>query len=125
MSRIFVAYKGTFLAFPTSNGEWKTLTNLFEDIETSQTYEAMFEKINNIEELVRQYKDVTIQIPQEKIMKDITNKMKLSAANILVIWVLYLYKLIKNDMICMDDNNGYFMSNTDDMGQETWHQLII
>ena len=125
MSRIFVAYKGTFLAFPTSNGEWKTLTNLFEDIETSQTYEAMFEKINNIEELVRQYKDVTIQIPQEKIMKDITDKMKLSAANILVIWVLYLYKLIKNDMICMDDNNGYFMSNTDDMGQETWHQLII
>ena len=125
MSRIFVAYKGTFLAFPTTNGEWKTLTNLFEDIETSQTYEAMFEKINNIEELVRQYKDVTIQIPQEKIMKDITDKMKLSAANILVIWVLYLYKLIKNDMICMDDNNGYFMSNTDDMGQETWHQLMI
>jgi len=125
MSRIFVAYKGTFLAFPTSNGEWKTLTNLFEDIETSQTYEAMFEKINNIEELVRQYKDVTIQTPQEKIMKDITDKMKLSAANILVIWVLYLYKLIKNDMICMDDNNGYFISNTDDMGQETWHQLMI
>jgi hypothetical protein len=125
MSRIFVAYKGTFLAFPTSNGEWRTLTNLFEDIETSQTYDVMFEKINKIEELVRQYKDVTIQITQEKIMKDITDKMKLSASNIMVIWVLYLYKLIKNDLICMDDNNGYFMSNIDDMGQETWQQLII
>ena len=125
MSRIFVAYKGTFLAFPTSNGEWRTLTNIFKDIKTSQTYEDMFEKINKIEELVRQYKDVTIQIPQEKIMKDVTDKMKLSAANILVIWVLYLYKLIKNDMICMDDNNGYFMSNIDEMGQETWQQLII
>jgi len=125
MSRIFVAYKGTFLAFPTSNGEWRTLTNLFEDIETSQSYDVMFEKINKIEELVRQYKDVTIQITQEKIMKDITDKMKLSASNIMVIWVLYLYKLIKNDLICMDDNNGYFMSNIDDMGQETWQQLII
>ena len=85
----------------------------------------MFEKINKIEELVRQYKDVTIQITQEKIMKDITDKMKLSASNILVIWVLYLYKLIKNEIICMDENNGYFMSNIDDIGQETWQQLII
>jgi hypothetical protein len=125
MSRIFVAYKGTFLAFPTSNGEWTTLTNLFEDVETSQTYEVMFEKINKIEELVRQYKDVTVQITQEKIMKDITDKMKLSASNILVMWVLYLYKLIKNELICMDENNGYFMSNIDDVGQETWQQLII
>jgi hypothetical protein len=125
MSRIFVAYKGTFLAFPTSNGEWRTLTKLFEDIETSQSYEVMFEKINNIEKMVRQYKDITIQITQEKIMKDITDKMNLSAANILVIWVLYLYKLIKNDIVCMDDNNGYFMSIIDDMGQESWQQLII
>ena len=125
MSRIFVAYKGTFLAFPTSNGEWKTLTNLFETIEPYPSYDYMVEKINKIEELVRQYKDVTVQIPQEKIMKDITDKMELSPASILVIWVLYLYKLIKNDIICMDDNNGYFMSSIDEMGQETWHQLII
>jgi hypothetical protein len=26
---------------------------------------------------------------------------------------------------CMDDNNGYFMSIIDDMGQESWQQLII
>jgi hypothetical protein len=125
MSRIFVAYKGTFLSFPTSNGEWNTLTNLFETTLLSPSYEDMIEKINKIEELVRKYKNVTIQIPQEKIMNDITDKMKLPATSILVIWVLYLYKLIKNNIICIDDNNGYFMSNVDEIGEESWHQLII
>lgn len=125
MSRIFVAYKGTFLSFPISNGEWNTLTNLFDTTLSSPSYEDMIEKINKIEELVRKYKNVTIQIPQEKIMNDITDKMKLPSASILVIWVMYLYKLIKNNIICMDDNNGYFMTNVDEIGEETWHQLII
>lgn len=125
MSRIFVAYKGTFLAFPTSNGEWTTLTNLFEDLDMTQSYEDMVEQIDKIEELVRQYKDVAVQIPQEKIMKDITDKMNLTPANILMVWVLYLYKLIKNEIINMDDNNGYFMRNIDEAGEETWQQLII
>jgi hypothetical protein len=39
--------------------------------------------------------------------------------------VLYLYKLIKNEIIDMDDNNGYFMRNVDETGEETWQQLII
>jgi hypothetical protein len=125
MSRIFVAYKGTFLAFPTLNGEWDTLTNLFEDLDMTQSYEDMVEQIDKIEELVRQYKDVTIQISQEKIMKDITDKMNLTPVNILMVWVLYLYNLIKNEIINMDDNNGYFMRNIDETGEETWQQLII
>jgi hypothetical protein len=125
MSRIFVAYKGTFLAFPTSNGEWTTLTNLFEGLDMTHSYEDMVEQIDKIEELVRQYKDVTVQISQEKIMKDITDKMNLTPENILIVWVLYLYKLIKNEIINMDDNNGYFMRNIDETGEETWQQLII
>jgi hypothetical protein len=125
MSRIFVAYKGTFLAFPTSNGEWNTLTKLFEGLDMTQSYEDMVEQIDKIEELVRQYKDVTVQISQEKIMKDITDKMNLTPENILIVWVLYLYKLIKNEIINMDDNNGYFMRNIDETGEETWQQLII
>ena len=125
MSRIFVAYKGTFLAFPTSNGEWTTLTNLFEGLDMTHSYEDMVNQINKIEELVSQYKDVTVQISQEKIMKDITDKMNLTPENILITWVLYLYKLIKNEIIDMDDNNGYFMRNVDETGEETWQQLII
>lgn len=125
MSRIFVAYKGTFLAFPTSNGEWTTLTNLFEGLDMTHSYEDMVNQINKIEELVSQYKDVTVQISQEKIMKDITDKMNLTPENILITWVLYLYKLIKNEIIMMDDNNGYFMRNVDETGEETWQQLII
>lgn len=125
MSRIFVAYKGTFLAFPTSNGEWTTLTNLFEGLDMTHSYEDMVDQINKIEELVSQYKDVTVQISQEKIMKDITDKMNLTPENILITWVLYLYKLIKNEIIDMDDNNGYFMRNVDETGEETWQQLII
>ena len=125
MSRIFVAYKGTFLAFPTSNGEWTTLTNLFEGLDMTHSYEDMVDQINKIEELVSQYKDVTIQISQEKIMKDITDKMNLTPEKILITWVLYLYKLIKNEIIDMDDNNGYFMRNVDETGEETWQQLII
>jgi len=125
MSRIFVAYKGTFLAFPTSNGEWTTLTKLFEGLDMTQSYEDMVDQIDKIEELVRQYKDVTVQISQEKIMKDITDKMNLTPENILIVWVLYLYKLIKNEIINMDDNNGYFMRNIDETGEETWQQLII
>jgi hypothetical protein len=58
MSRIFVAYKGTFLAFPTSNDEWITLTKLFGDFDISLSSEEMLEKINIIEELVNQYKEV-------------------------------------------------------------------
>ena len=125
MSRIFVAYKGTFLAFPTSNGEWTTLTNLFEGLEMTHSQQDMIEQIDKIEELVRKYKDVTIQISQEKIMKDITDTMQLTPANILITWVLYLYKLIKNDIVSMDDNNGYFMRIVDETGEETWQQLII
>ena len=125
MSRIFVAYKGTFLAFPTSNGEWTTLTNLFEGLDMTHSYEDMVDQINKIEELVSQYKDVTVQISQEKIMKDITDKMNLTPEKILITWVLYLYKLIKNEIIDMDDNNGYFMRNVDETGEETWQQLII
>ena len=125
MSRIFVAYKGTFLAFPTSNGEWTTLTNLFEGLHMTHSYEDMMEQIDKIEELVSQYKDVTVQISQEKIMKDITDKMNLTPENILIVWVLYLYKLIKNEIINMDDNNGYFMRNINETGEETWQQLII
>ena len=125
MSQIFVAYKGTFLAFPTSNGEWTTLTKLFEDFVMTHSYEDMVNQINKIEELVSQYKDVTVQISQEKIMKDITDKMNLTPENILITWVLYLYKLIKNEIIMMDDNNGYFMRNVDETGEETWQQLII
>jgi len=125
MSRIFVAYKGTFLAFPVSNGEWCTLTKLFDGIEISTPYDVMMEKIDKIEELVRQYKNVTVQIPQETIMKDITVKMNLSIESILMIWITYLYKLIKRDFINMDDNNGYFMSIVDETGEETWNQLII
>lgn len=125
MSRIFVAYKGTFLAFPTSNGEWTTLTNLFEGLDMTHSYEDMVDQINKIEELVSQYKNVTVQISQEKIMKDITDKMNLTPENILITWVLYLYKLIKNEIIDMDDNNGYFMRNVDETGEETWQQLII
>jgi hypothetical protein len=125
MSRIFVAYKGTFLAFPTSNGEWSTLTNLFEGLEMVHSQQDMIEQIDKIEELVRKYKDVTVQISQEKIMKDITDTMNLTPSNILITWVLYLYKLIKNEIISVDDNNGYFIRNIDEVGEETWHQLII
>ena len=125
MSQIFVAYKGTFLAFPTSNGEWTTLTKLFEDFVMTHSYEDMVNQINKIEELVSQYKDVTVQISQEKIMNDIIDKTNLTPENILITWVLYLYKLIKNEIIMMDDNNGYFMRNVDETGEETWQQLII
>ena len=125
MSRIFVAYKGTFLAFPTSNGEWSTLINLFEGLEMVHSQQDMIEQIDKIEELVRKYKDVTVQISQEKIMKDITDTMNLTPSNILITWVLYLYKLIKNEIISVDDNNGYFIRNIDEAGEETWHQLII
>jgi hypothetical protein len=125
MSRIFVAYKGTFLAFPTSNGEWSTLTNLFEGFNIPYSYEDMIEQIDKIEKLVRKYKDVTVQIPQEKIMKDITDTMNLKPENILIIWVSYLYKLIKNEIIIVDDNNGYFMRIIDETGEETWQQLIV
>jgi len=125
MSRIFVAYKGTFLAFPTSNDEWETLTKLFENFEISLSFEEMLEKINMIEELVKQYKEVKIQTTQEKIMNDIIEKTKLSAVNVLAIWILYIYKLIKNDRILNDDDNGYFMSSMDELGEEMWHKLII
>jgi len=117
MSRIFVAYKGTFLAFPTSNDEWETLTKLFENFEISLSFEEMLEKINMIEELVKQYKEVKIQTTQEKIMNDIIEKTKLSAVNVLAIWILYIYKLIKNDRILNDDDNGYFMSSMDELGE--------
>jgi hypothetical protein len=125
MSRIFVAYKGTFLAFPTSNDEWITLTKLFEDFDISLSLEDMLEKINMIEELVNQYKDVKVQTSQEKIMNDITERTELSPVNILRIWVVYIYKLIKNDRIINDDDNGYFMSSIDNLGEESWHKLII
>lgn len=58
-------------------------------------------------------------------MNDITERTELSAVNILRIWILYIYKLIKNKRIMNDDDNGYFMSSIDDMGEETWHKLII
>jgi hypothetical protein len=51
--------------------------------------------------------------------------MNLTPSNILITWVLYLYKLIKNEIISVDDNNGYFIRNIDEVGEETWHQLII
>ena len=125
MSQIFVAYKGTFLAFPTSNGEWTTLMKLFEERAMTHSYEDMVNQINKIEELVSQYKDVTVQISQEKIMNDIIYKTKLTPENILITWMLYIYKLIKNEVIDMDDNNGYFIRNIDETGEETWQQLII
>lgn len=125
MSRIFVAYKGTFLAFPTSNDEWITLTKLFEEFDISLSLEEMMEKINTIEELVKQYKEVNVQTSQEKIMNDITERTELSAVNILRIWILYIYKLIKSDLIMNDDDNGYFMSSVDELGEESWHKLII
>ena len=125
MSHIFVAYKGTFLAFPTSNDEWITLTKLFEEFDISLSLEEMLEKINTIEELVKQYKEVKIHTSQEKIMNDITERTELSAVNILRIWILYIYKLIRSDLIMNDDNNGYFMSSVDELGEESWHKLII
>ena len=66
-----------------------------------------------------------VQTSQEKIMNDITERTELSAVNILRIWILYIYKLIKSDLIMNDDDNGYFMSSVDELGEESWHKLII